>query len=264
ILIAAGAGMGVDSGLPDFRGMGGLYNDYPPFAKLGKNYMEMTRPSGLRRNVRLAWGFWGYQLNLYRETVPHRGFLILLKIGERKQGNYFVETTNVDGHFQKAGFDSHKIHECHGSIHNLQCIHPCRQAVWSAESLAVEIEPDSMLAQDPLPTCPHCRAIARPHIFMFGDSQYVWEASQEAAQRHRAWLAKNRHQKIVVVECGAGEVVPGLRRYCEEIATDYPHATLIRINPKDTAVPEGENLLSIPMGALEALESIAHELEIEV
>jgi NAD-dependent SIR2 family protein deacetylase len=260
LLIAAGAGMGVDSGLPDFRGMGGLYNDYPPFAKLGTNYMEMTRPSGLRRHPRLAWGFWGYQLNLYRNTIPHQGYTILLKLGESKQGNYFVETTNVDGQFQKAGFDADKIHDCHGSIHILQCIQPCRQRVWSAESLSVEIDPHSMLAQETLPTCPHCRKIARPHILMFGDSHYVWEATIDATQRHRAWLSQNRNKRMVIIECGAGETVPGLRRYCEDIAMSYPHATLIRINPNDTQVPDGENFVSLPMGALEALEQIASEL----
>jgi len=255
--------MGGGSGLPDFRGGGGLYNDHPPVSQLGKNYMEMTRPSGLKRHPRLAWGFWGYQLNLYRETTPHRGYRILLNIGQSKQGNYFVQTTNVDGQFQKAGFDPDKIHDCHGSIHNLQCIHPCRPSVWSADSLVVDIESESMLAQEPLPTCPHCPAIARPHIFMFGDSQYVWEATQTAAKRHRAWLSKNRHHKIVIIECGAGEVVPGLRRYCEEIASDYPDAALIRINPQDTDVPAGENFLAIPLGALEALEAIAAELGID-
>lgn len=94
---------------------GGLYNAYPPFAKLGADYMQMTRPSGFRKDPALAWGFGGFQLHLYRQTPPHPGFGILREICHAKPDNYFVQTTNVDGHFLKAGFDPHRVYECHGS-----------------------------------------------------------------------------------------------------------------------------------------------------
>ena len=45
-----------------------------------------------------------------------------------------VFTSNVDGQFQKAGFDPADIHECHGSIHHLQCLGPCSQAIWGADA----------------------------------------------------------------------------------------------------------------------------------
>jgi NAD-dependent SIR2 family protein deacetylase len=56
---------------------------------------------------------------MYRGTAPHEGFNKMLKIAVIKK--YFVYTSNVDGHFLKAGFDEQKIVECHGSLMHFQC-----------------------------------------------------------------------------------------------------------------------------------------------
>jgi NAD-dependent SIR2 family protein deacetylase len=119
ILIGAGAGMGVDSGLPDFRGNEGFWRAYPPFAEAGLRFQEVSNPKWFDKDPQLVWGFYGHRLNLYRETLPHPGFEILRELCRGKSS--FVFTTNVDGHFQKAGFEVDKILEYHGSIHQLQC-----------------------------------------------------------------------------------------------------------------------------------------------
>ncbi|TQK01103.1 Sir2 family NAD-dependent protein deacetylase [Herbaspirillum sp. SJZ107] len=132
LVIAAGAGMGVDSGLPDFRGNGGFWKAYPALAAEGTSFMEIASPAAFRNNPRRAWGFYGHRLALYRDTTPHAGFDMLRKWGEAMRHGYFVFTSNVDGHFQKAGFDPQRIDECHGTIHKLQCLEPCSPALWSA------------------------------------------------------------------------------------------------------------------------------------
>ena len=78
ILVGAGAGMGVDSGLPDFRGKSGFWKAYPPLAKMGIEFEEMANPYWFTKNPSLAWGFYGHRLNLYQKTKPHCGFNILL------------------------------------------------------------------------------------------------------------------------------------------------------------------------------------------
>src|ERR1700744_4508975 len=78
LLITAGAGMGVDSGLPDFRGNEGLWRAYPAIARLGLRFEQLANPSWFNRDPHLAWGFYGHRLNLYRATIPHDGFSILL------------------------------------------------------------------------------------------------------------------------------------------------------------------------------------------
>lgn len=120
IYITAGAGMGVDSGLPDFRGDEGFWKAYPVIAHLGIRFVEMANPKWFETDPHLAWAFYGHRLHLYRQTIPHEGFAMLKElVGDKK--DYFIFTSNVDGQFQKAGFDEDKIYECHGSIHHMQC-----------------------------------------------------------------------------------------------------------------------------------------------
>ena len=75
LVVAAGAGMGVDSGLPDFRGDEGFWKAYPPFR--GKKFYEMSNPHWFTTDPAQAWGFFGHRLHLYRSTMPHAGFAIL-------------------------------------------------------------------------------------------------------------------------------------------------------------------------------------------
>jgi len=121
LVVGAGAGMGVDSGLPDFRGDRGFWKAYPPYERLGNGFVEAANPAHFEADPAFGWGFYGHRLALYRATLPHRGFEILRRwIGERALAS-FVFTSNVDGQFQKAGFDPERIAEVHGSIHHLQC-----------------------------------------------------------------------------------------------------------------------------------------------
>jgi hypothetical protein len=81
IIVTAGAGMGVDSGLPDFRGPQGFWRAYPGLKKAGLRFEEIASPHYFETDPALAWGFYGHRLNLYRSTVPHEGFRILLELG---------------------------------------------------------------------------------------------------------------------------------------------------------------------------------------
>ncbi len=252
LLITAGAGMGVDSGLPDFRGVEGFWHAYPKARELGLRFEEMANPQWFERDPALAWAFYGHRLHLYRDTLPHKGFEILLAWGRAKRHGYFVFTSNVDGQFQKAGFDPMRIEECHGSIHHLQCTQNCQGRIWSAEGVEIAIDED-FRAQEPLPRCPDCGALARPNILMFGD--WGWESSRTVAQSRRLqqWLdeMETLDAGVVIVEMGAGTAIPTVRMTGEEVARAL-HASLIRINPRE---PEGADI-GIAMGALEALEQI--------
>src|SRR5437870_12239368 len=82
LLVGAGAGMGVDSGLPDFRGNEGFWKAYPPFR--GRSFASVSNPIWFRDDPAQAWGFFGHRLNLYRDTHPHAGFQILRKWAESR------------------------------------------------------------------------------------------------------------------------------------------------------------------------------------
>jgi NAD-dependent SIR2 family protein deacetylase len=118
--------MGVDSGLPDFRGPEGFWRAYPPYRPLGLRFEELADPAHFDDDPELAWGFYGHRLALYRATVPHAGFGVLRRWAERVPTRVF--TSNVDGAFQAAGFAPADVTECHGAIGTLQCSRPCHEA----------------------------------------------------------------------------------------------------------------------------------------
>ena len=152
LIVAAGAGMGVDSGLPDFRGKEGFWKAYPALGRENVDFYRIANPTSFDEQPRRAWGFYGHRLKLYRETQPHAGFGILKRWGESMPMGYRVFTSNVDGQFQKAGFSADQIHECHGSIHHLQCSEDCIGDVWSANAFQPEVDVDQCQLLNPPPT----------------------------------------------------------------------------------------------------------------
>lgn len=259
LVVCAGAGMGVDSGLPDFRGNQGFWQAYPPFARLGYSFVEMANPEWFVRDPGLAWGFYGHRLGLYRETIPHDGFKILLQWGESKPGGYFVFTSNVDGQFQVAGFEEKQVLECHGSIHYLQCREGgCRSSIWPAEGIEVEVDETTMRARPPLPVCQVCGAVARPNVLMFGDWGWISDRTDEQERRFNQWLMDRKGHRLVVIECGAGTGVPTVRMASEGLVYRM-NAFLARINLRESQTPPGQ--LGLPLGALEALERIDKQLK---
>jgi len=255
LLIGAGAGMGVDSGLPDFRGDQGFWRAYPPYAKLGLSFVEMANPEWFSRDPALGWGFYGHRLGLYRTTTPHDGFHILKKWGDRMPHKYFVFTSNVDGQFQRAGFASDRIVEVHGAIDLLQCTAECGIGIYEcnpSESQPVAVDEQTMRAMEPLPRCPRCDAIARPNILMFGDWDWDGRRTGEQQQRMNRWFEEIEGARLVTVECGSGQAISTVRRFCE--AASRARGTLIRINPREADAPPGQ--IGIAAGALETLRAI--------
>jgi NAD-dependent SIR2 family protein deacetylase len=255
VLITAGAGIGVDSGLPDFRGNEGFWRAYPPLERLGISFYEIANPQWFDQDPALAWGFYGHRLNLYRSTTPHSGFALLYAYAKTRSDGYFVFTSNIDGQFQNAGFSNDRIEECHGSIHYLQCSHACTNDIWSADDHKIDVDEDTFRASEPFPLCPHCSSIARPNILMFGDWGWISERTMQQNQNLTHWLneLKTKNSQLVIIEVGAGEAVPTVRHLSEGIAAQHA-ATLIRINPRDCQVPAGH--YALPLGAAEGIKQL--------
>ena len=253
LLITAGAGMGVDSGLPDFRGAGGFWKHYPALAEAGLQFEEIAHPRHFDTDPRLAWGFYGHRLNLYRATQPHEGFLLLRELGERMPAGCFVYTSNVDGQFQKAGFDPDRLVECHGSIHHLQCQANCSTDIWPALSEHPVIDETRCRLLSAIPTCPRCGGIARPNILMFGDGEWISHRTRMQALRLHAWRQQVRHP--VVIELGAGLAIPTVRLF--GMNQDCP---VIRINPGDISWL-GERDVGLELGALAGVQAICQAIQ---
>jgi len=258
LVITAGAGMGVDSGLPDFRGDQGFWNAYPMYERLGLSFVDAANPGHFERDPAFGWGFYGHRTNLYRQTVPHRGFQLLLDWAERFDLDTFVVTSNVDGQFQKAGFREDQILEVHGSIHHLQCLTPCSHAIWDNRE-EIPVDADTMRARN-IPFCSRCGGAARPNILMFGDWSWLPDRTRGQEMRFDLFVDQHRDQRLVIIEMGAGTAIPTIR-YTSERLGDRPGATVVRINPREPQVPRPH--LSLPCGALAGLTGIDAALKID-
>jgi NAD-dependent SIR2 family protein deacetylase len=168
-------------------------------------------------------------------------------------GGWFVYTSNVDGQFQRAGFDPERIVEVHGAIDWMQCTGRCGIGIFPADPHTVTLDEATMRAVDPLPVCPSCGCLARPNILKFGD--WEWDSTRTDDQRSRlkAWLESIRGRRLAVVERGAGTAILTVRLVCEDLTRDFG-GTLIRINPREPDVPSGQ--VSLPQGSLRALRAI--------
>lgn len=254
LIITAGAGMGVDSGLPDFRGPQGFRQAYPPYERLGISFIEAANPVHFRRDPAFGWGFYGHRANLYRKTVPHDGFRILGEWADRYALRAFVVTSNVDGQFQKAGFPEEGILEVHGSIHCLQCSVPCSSAIWENRE-EIPVDTATMRALH-IPRCIRCGAVARPCILMFGDGSWISDRTDRQERLFERFLT-DMDDPAVVVEIGAGTAIPTIRNLGERLAGSYG-AKVIRINPREPRISPPH--IALPCGALEGLRAIEAEL----
>jgi len=255
LVITAGAGMGVDSGLPDFRGDQGFWNAYPMYQRLGINFIGAANPVHFSRDPAFGWGFYGHRTNLYRETVPHKGFSLIQQWAERFEQDTFIVTSNVDGQFQKAGFGEDQILEVHGSIHHLQCLSPCHDDIWDNHE-EIPVDFDTMRARH-VPACRHCGGTARPNILMFGDYSWLSNRTHGQEMRFDLFLDQHRGTRITVLEMGAGSAIPTIRHMSETLASRFD-ATLVRINPREFQVSPPH--IGFPCGALEGLSSIESTL----
>jgi NAD-dependent SIR2 family protein deacetylase len=255
MVVTAGAGIGVDSGLPDFRGDQGFWNAYPMYERLGINFIGAANPANFEGDPAFGWGFYGHRTNLYRETEPHQGFQMLQDWADEFGQDSFVVTSNVDGQFQKAGYGEDQILEVHGSIHHLQCLTPCGNDIWKNDE-TIPVDFKSMRAQQ-VPQCRNCHQAARPNILMFGDYSWLSDRTRGQEMRFDSFLAQHQNGPVVVIEMGAGTAIPTIRYMSERIGERFG-AKVIRINPREAHIRGGN--ISLECGALEGLKGIEENL----
>jgi NAD-dependent SIR2 family protein deacetylase len=253
LLVTAGAGIGVDSGMPDFRGNEGLWRAYPTLGAAQIGFESIANPASFSADPALAWGFYGHRLKLYREVVPHEGFAILQRWAKRMRHGTFVRTSNVDGQFQRAGFVKHRVAECHGSLHLLQCALPCCSRIWPATAFEPQVDDRTCRLIGPLPRCPQCGGLARPNVLMFDDAAWLPSNTNIQEQRLQRWI--DSVDRLVTVELGAGTALPTIRRFSERHGP-----RVVRINLRDPQIDPVKGI-GIQGGALEVLIAVDQALK---
>lgn len=255
VAIFAGAGMSVDSGLEQYRGDDGLWTKSIILNNKTVNYYDLMKPAAFREEPELAWGLIGDRMKKYGSAEPHEGYTILKEMVIQKE--YFIITSNIDEHFQKAGFDAKRILEFHGSIFNTQCMYNIECGIW--ETPNIRFDPIDMITTSQIPMCPVCNSYCRPNIHLFDDDFFVPTISAEQQFRYMEWREKiNLNCKnILAIEIGAGKTLPIIRNYAERFAGE--NNPLIRINLNDHETNQ-TNHISVPFGAKDTFVRIRESL----
>lgn len=283
VIVTAGAGMSVDSGLPDFRGPEGFWRAYPLFRDKGYRFEDMSNPTWFEKDPKVAWGFFGHRLNLYRAAVPHNGYHVLRRWESELGKEVQVFTSNVDGAFATVGFHpDHNIVECHGTISRLQCTDgECAQrhgAYPTPQDLTIRMDMATLEANlDDAPRCAACGALARPNILMFGDGECNMDIVMKQEERFDGFVDRvadasaergegsNDPVTTVIIEIGAGTYVPTVRNQSEYLCRKIEGSRLIRVNPREPEVPQFLEKASVSLSlggkaAIEALDALIREV----
>lgn len=151
VTVLTGAGVSAASGVPTFRGPGGLWRSFRP--------EDLATPEAFARNPQLVWEWYDWRRSLIARCEPNRAHAVLAA-WSRRFPLFTLITQNVDGLHEKAGTEH--VMRLHGSIWHLRCSKPCAAGrnEW----------PDDRVPLAPLPpVCPHCGALARPAVVWFGE-----------------------------------------------------------------------------------------------
>ncbi len=156
VAILTGAGISAESGVPTFRGRGGLWQKH--------RADELATPEAFRKDPVLVWKFYDYRRQLISKVKPNKAHKILAE-WENSFENTEIVTQNIDGLHQKAG--SRKMIELHGNLWEAICLK--ENKVFEFKENPIKTFP---------PKCPDCGGLIRPNVVWFGES-----LSQEILER---------------------------------------------------------------------------------
>jgi NAD-dependent deacetylase len=163
VTVVTGAGVSAASGVPTFRGAGGLWKHY--------RAEDLATPEAFARDPATVWEWYDWRRQLIAKAEPNDAHRVLAR-WESRFPTFTLITQNVDGLHERAG--STRIIRYHGSIWRLQCSASCAGSAGGWGDLRAP------LPELP-PRCAHCRALARPGVVWFGEP-IPPEAAREAAR----------------------------------------------------------------------------------
>ncbi|MDR2925754.1 MAG: NAD-dependent deacylase [Azoarcus sp.] len=152
-LFITGAGISADSGLPTYRGIGGLYNDR--LTEEGLPIEEALSGRMLARRPEVTWRYIGQIESNCRGAEPNAAHRLIAAF-EKEKPALWVLTQNIDSLHRKAG--TKNLIEIHGTVHRLLC---------AACGYEREVEDYAGLALPPI--CPECAKPLRPDVVLFGE-----------------------------------------------------------------------------------------------
>lgn len=171
ILVITGAGLSADSGLPTYRGLGGLYNGH---TTEGLPIEAALSGPMLHRDPALCWKYLAEIGRACLSASPNAGHLAIAELQQRKPGCW-VLTQNVDGYHRAAGSPPERLIELHGELSPLFCVDCGR-----TDSALL-----GHLTRPLPPRCAGCGGVLRPPVVLFEEMLPV-----PALERLQAQLAQ--------------------------------------------------------------------------
>lgn len=185
ILALCGAGLSASSGLPTFRGAGGLWRNY--------DATSLATMRAFRTDPGLVWLFYAYRRHMSLKANPNDGHRALSALAKTEGTEFMCLTQNVDNLSQRAGHPEEKLLSLHGSLFDVKCASstcswvqrgnfddPFCPALQPASIDMPNNEPNPLLdpyhrikhvQEEDLPTCPECqKGLQRPGVVWFGES----------------------------------------------------------------------------------------------
>ncbi|MFN8665413.1 MAG: Sir2 family NAD-dependent protein deacetylase [Thermomicrobiales bacterium] len=153
IVAFTGAGISTESGIPDYRGPGGVWEKNTP-----------PTIGDFRENPETRAAYWRDRKERYpslRDTMPNLGHLALARLQDAGLLSSVI-TQNIDGLHQKSGVDPDRVIELHGTAHRVRCI-DCG-STWPAAEIQRRLE------DEPLPACEVCGGRLRGATILFGEA----------------------------------------------------------------------------------------------
>ena len=229
VLFVTGAGVSADSGLPTYRGVGGLYEDR--LASEDLPIEAILSGEMLQRRPALTWKHILEIEKACRGAAPNRGHRVLADIERQKPGTW-VLTQNIDGFHRRAG--SRNLIEIHGHLWDLYC----PQRDWTERV-------DDFTGLDLPPRCPRCAAVIRPDVVFFGEMLPEEKVETLYRELDRGF--------DLVFSVGTTSVFP----YITEPVLQAKRAgkPTVEINPGETEISDLVDF-RVRSGAAEALEAL--------
>ncbi len=169
LFILTGAGVSAESGIPTFRGVGGIWRNY--------RIEEVASPDAWKRDPRLVWEFYSMRRRVAASKKPNPAHFALTKLEEKLKDRLFLCTQNVDNLHEQAG-SKNAIH-MHGELFKSRC-DICDRPPFFDEN-TYESPAD-------IPRC-NCGGLIRPHICWFGEIPFELEKVSTALDRCTLFMA---------------------------------------------------------------------------
>lgn len=215
ILTITGAGISADSGIPTYRGVGGLYNDRRTEENLSIEQALSSVTLQLRPDI--TWKYLWEIGQTCRSAQPNRAHQVMWAIEQWKPQAWTL-TQNIDGLHRAAG--SRRVIEIHGRNDRLVCM-GC-----GAEPDMSEVFPQWQPPAAWPPRCAQCQGVLRPRVVLFGEP-----LPPEAVQHLHLVLAA---QPAVVMIVGTTAAFPYIAQPVAEAVEDGRWT--IEVNPTPTAL----------------------------